>query len=214
LFAAILLKRQGHNVRVLERVTSSARSGLAAGIGLGGWVKRFFDENDQLKEIPLGVPNDFLNVLDMDLNTKRQMPLNYRMTTWDATYYRLRANFDGFKSSYCPNPPAMDPDGGESYFETGRNVLRVEEGERNLLRVLAEDVETKEQLAYEVDAVIAADGANSTIRWQLQPDLRRQEPGYVLWRGTVPNRELSQEILDKLDGRTTQCPMKHSYTIM
>ena len=199
---------------MLERATSSARSGLAAGIGLAAWVKRFFDDNDRLKEIPFGVLNDFLNVLDKDMNTKQQIPLSYRMTTWDATYYRLRANFDGFESSYCRQPPAMDRSGGQGVYETGRSVLRVEEGDDGLLSVLVEDVTTGEQHKYEADAVVAADGANSTIRKQFHPYIRREEPGYVLWRGTVPTRGLSKEILDKLDGKSTLFPMPYSYTIM
>jgi 2-polyprenyl-6-methoxyphenol hydroxylase-like FAD-dependent oxidoreductase len=108
----------------------------------------------------------------------------------------------------------MDPREGQGVYETGRSVLRVEEGDDNLLRVLVEDVTTSDQHKYEADAVIAADGANSTVRKQLHPNIRREEPGYVLWRGTVPTKGLSKEILDKLDGKTTMCPMPYSYTIM
>ena len=39
LFAGILLKRQGHNIRILESASSSAREGLAAGVGLAAHVK-------------------------------------------------------------------------------------------------------------------------------------------------------------------------------
>lgn len=214
LFINILLKRQGHNVRVLERATSSARSGLAAGIGLANWVKRFFDENDRLKDVPLGVPNENVNVIDTDMNVKQLIPINYRMTSWEATYYRLRANNDGLKSAYVPQPPSNSPDEGEGIYKTGERVLRVEEGDSDKLSVYAINVETGREDKYEADVVIAADGANSTIRNQLHPTLPREYPGYVLWRGTVPTKSLSQETLNKLDGRTTLYPMRYSYTIM
>ena len=177
-------------------------------------MKRFFDENDRLLDVPLGVPNEELNVLDVDLKTIKQIPLGYRMTTWDATYYRLRANLDGMLSGYCPSPPTMDPNEGEGICETGINVLRVEEGENGLIRLQTENVSTKSQQNYDADVVIGADGANSTLRWQLQPNLKRQEPGYLLWRGTIPTKDLSKDALDIFDGRTTQCPMKQSYTIV
>lgn len=108
----------------------------------------------------------------------------------------------------------MERGEGEGVTETGRNVLRAEEGENGLMRVVAEDVVTKQQQTYDADVVIGADGANSTLRRQLHPDLQRQEPGYVLWRGTIPTSQLSKEALDRFDKRTTQCPMEHSYTIV
>ena len=211
---AVLLKRQGHNVRILERATSSARYGLAAGIGLAAWVKQFFDENDRLQDTPFGIPNEFLNILDLNMNTISNMRINLRMTSWDAAYYRLRANFDGLESTHCPHPPSMDLSDGQGVYETGTSVLRVEEGDNDLLRVIVEDVTTNEQHKYEADAVIAADGTNSTVRKQFYPNLGREKPGYVLWRGTVLAKGLSKDVLDTFDEKTTMCLLQYSYTIM
>ena len=139
----------------------------------------------------------------------------FRMTTWDATYYRLRANFDGMESSYCPHPRALEEGEGEGVYETGRRVLRVDElPEGAGVKLLTEDVESGDQHTFEADVVIAADGANSSIRPQLNPDLRREESGYVLWRGTVPTKDLSEEILFKLEGNTSLCQMPYSYTVI
>lgn len=211
--SGILLKRQGHNVRILEQAVSSEREGVAAGVGLGGHVKRFFDENDRLKDISIGTPNDFMEVLDSEMNVIKKFPVYLNMTTWDATYYRLRANFDSFKSDYCLEPPPLDPNEGQGRFDTGSRVLRVE-GVAGDLTVLFEDVNTQEQHKITADFVIAADGANSTIRRQLHPDLRREEPGYVIWRGTVPTKELPKDVLDKIADRTILYPMRYSYAIM
>lgn len=46
------------------------------------------------------------------------------------------------------------------------------------------------------DMVIAADGGSSTIRKLLQPDVQRTYAGYVAWRGTVPELELSPAARD------------------
>lgn len=82
------------------------------------------------------------------------------------------------------------------------------------IEVLAEDVKTSTSKTYKPDIVIAADGCNSSIRRMLVPGLEREEQGYVLWRGTVPVRDLSQKLLDKIDGRTTLYQMPYSYSIM
>ena len=216
LFAGILLKRQGHNVRILESASSSEREGLAAGIGLAAHVKRFFDEHDRLKDIPFGTPNDFMQIRDEDMNVTMEIPMYFRMTTWDATYYRLRANFDALKSAYCPEPPAQDSEVGEGVFETGQSVWDVVDlGEDpSGLTILTEDKGTNEYRRYKADVVVAADGANSRMRRQVEPKLQREEPGYVIWRVTVPTKDLSRNLLDKIEGKTTLYPMRHSYAIM
>jgi 2-polyprenyl-6-methoxyphenol hydroxylase-like FAD-dependent oxidoreductase len=45
----------------------------------------------------------------------------------------------------------------------------------------------------EADLIIAADGGSSTIRRLLKPDVERKYVGYVAWRGTVPETQLSDE---------------------
>ena len=189
---------------------------MAAGVGLAAYVKQFFDENDKLKDIPFGTPHDFMHVRNPDMSVKAKFPMYLRMTTWDATYYRLRANYDGLVSEYCSEPPDLSAVEARGVYETGVRVVRVDD-EKNAegkLKVLAESVETGEQKRYEADVVIAADGSNSTIRRQLYPELKREEPGYVLWRGTVPTADLSKELLDEIEGNTTLYPMPYSYCIM
>ena len=213
LFAAILLRRQGHNIHILESAVSSEREGLAAGIGLGAEVKRFFDENDRLKDVPMGTPSEFLEMKDWNMNVQMRLPISQRMTTWDAMYYRLRANFDAYKSPHCPEPPPLEEGEGDGLFDTGKRVLKIE-GISGGVKVHAEDVETGEGKTYEADIVIAADGANSSIRRQLQPNLKRSEPGYVLWRGTVPIKNLSPTLVAKLEAHATLYQMRYSYAIL
>lgn len=200
-------------MHILESAVSSEREGLAAGIGLAAHVKKFFDENDRLKDVPFGTPNDFMEITDCHMNVKTKIPVYMRMTTWDATYYRLRANFDAYRSPYCAEPPQLEASEGEGVFEAGRRALGVEHSAEGL-EILTENVENNNQKTYNADIVIAADGANSSIRRQFQPDLEREEPGYGLWRGTVPRNDLSKKLLDRIEGHTTLYPMQHSYSIM
>ena len=41
------------------------------------------------------------------------------------------------------------------------------------------------------DMVVAADGPSSTIRRLLEPEVERKYVGYVAWRGTCPETQLS-----------------------
>ena len=206
LFTGILLKKQGHNVRILESATSSQREGMAAGIGLSAQVQRFFEENDQLKDISLGTPSKFMNIMDEHAESKQKIPIVYESTSWDAIYYRLRANFDGYKSLYCPNPPEMQTSGRVISFETGIRATHVEEV-GGKLKVAAQDVNSGETRTYNADYVVAADGASSTVRRQLLPNLQRSEQDYVIWRGVIPTSELHQELLDKIESNTTIYPI-------
>ncbi|KAF2168185.1 hypothetical protein M409DRAFT_21629 [Zasmidium cellare ATCC 36951] len=215
LMSGILLKRKGHNVRILEVAVSSEREALAAGIGLQRDVKSFFEVEDVLRPKPLGVVNPGFRVLDEKMDVKYQLPVSLNLTSWDAVYYRLRANFDGYSNLYNPElpPHARDAKEGSVEFITGKKALKVEDV-KGRMTVFAEDVRTKDKTEYTGDLVIAADGTNSTIRRQLMPRLQREEPGYVIWRGTIPTKNLSQDILDKIENKPLVCPYKHNYLVI
>ncbi|KAK5712004.1 hypothetical protein LTR17_018143 [Elasticomyces elasticus] len=214
LMAGILLKRQGHHVHILEQAISSEREGQAAGIGLSGAAKTFFDEHDRLAHIPMSVEIRSLAFLDpKTMKVARQFPYKGGLTSWEFCYARLRANFDGMKSAYCPEPPDLSADTGTGVFESGKRVVDVaSRGEK--LVVTAEGVESGITYTYTADIVVVADGANSQMRKQMQPFVRRETPGYVLWRGVVPTSSLSQECVDLIGDKTVSYPMRYSYTII
>lgn len=218
LIAGILLKRKGHHVTILEQAVSNEREGTAAGIGLAGNVKRFFDENDLLKDVPFGAPAGVIKFLSLEkLEVTRKVPYNAAMTTWDATYYRLRANFDAMQSRCCEKPPVLE-DEGEGIVETGKRVVDVKassSGTRKVILSVEDRHGSGTNITYTADVVIAADGGNSTLRRQLQPNITRELPGYLLWRGTVPTNVLPRSLLDKIEGDTIVHPMKgYTYAII
>lgn len=186
---------------------------MAAGIGLSAQVQRFFEENDQLKSIPIGTPSKFMNIMDEHTESKQTIPIGYESTSWDAIYYRLRANFDGYKSLYCPDPPKLPDSGSVISFDTGIKATRVEEDGESL-KVTAQDVNSGETRTYTADYVVAADGASSTVRSQLFPDLKRSEQDYMIWRGVVPTSELHKELLDKVESNTTIYPIPSASAYM
>ncbi|KAK4504892.1 hypothetical protein PRZ48_002855 [Zasmidium cellare] len=214
LMSGVLLKRKGHNVRILEVADSSEREALAAGIGLQRDVKEFFEKEDVLRPKPLGVLNPGFTVLDEKLDAVKQLPVVLNLTSWDAVYYRLRANFDGYTNAYNPEqPPVSNAKDGTAEFLTGKKAKKVADV-NGKMTVFAEDLATGSIEEYTGDIVLAADGTNSMIRGQLMPHLQREEPGYVIWRGTIPTKQLSQETLDKIEMKPIICPYKYTYLVI
>ena len=112
------------------------------------------------------------------------------MTSWDLLYHLLRANFDGVRSEYCEVPPAAEPGDGTGRYEYGHMVRGVRDGEDGKVEVEVEDRDGH-TTSQAVDLLIGADGASSTLRTILLPDVRREYAGYVAWRGTVPEADVS-----------------------
>lgn len=52
------------------------------------------------------------------------------------------------------------------------------------------------------DLIIAADGARSTIRRLISPDLPNHYAGYLAWRGVVAEEDVSEQAR-KIFGRST-----------
>lgn len=138
------------------------------------------------------------------------------MTSWGFIYHRLRANFDGLASEFCENPPKVKEEGnGEVIFDTGKVVTGVElAGEK--VKVVYDDVsgEKKTDLSVLADFVIIANGANSSLRGKLFPALTRDYAGYVAFRGTVPESEVSEETKKVFDPRLTYYSYKNGYILL
>lgn len=111
-------------------------------------------------------------------------------------YHVLRAHFDGFRSSVCPqSPPPVREEDGNVVFDTGKRVVGVMLRDHCKSIVVYDDLATGERKDQEADVFIVADGANSTLRRDSLSPAARPYSGYVAWRGTVPESEVSDEIL-------------------
>lgn len=116
------------------------------------------------------------------------------MTSWDLLYNLLRANFDGEGGGYCGVPASQEGD-GEARYETGHTVLKVTEVESETVEVRYRGEDGKEDTV-RANLVIAADGPSSTIRNLFDPIVQRKYAGYVAWRGTVIETEISEAARD------------------
>ena len=197
LMHGIMVKRLGHKVRILERSVSSDRSGLAAGMSMGPKGREFLETYDSVKQ-PYSIPCPGPVILDGKMNVKRRVNNPFGLTSWDTLYYRLRANFDGLRSEYCPNPPLLPETEGEATFEQGKQVTDVTlSGQQVTLGF--DNLLDGSSGTCQADLVIAADGSFSSVRQRFAPVVNRRYAGYVAWRGTVPEEVVSQETREAMD---------------
>ena len=111
------------------------------------------------------------------------------MTSWDLLYYLLRSDFDGLRSDYC-NTPQPQMGEGEGKYEYGCLVKDVKDaGDQVEVRYEKKEGQSETVSA---DLVIGADGPSSALRKLLLPQVTREYAGYVAWRGTIPELEVSQ----------------------
>lgn len=122
------------------------------------------------------------------------------MTSWDLTYYLLRANYDGVLSPYCEVPDPA-PDHGMAVHIHDRNVTDIKEEPNESggsgVRVFWKSSQGDEGSIL-ADIVVGADGPSSTIRKLVetklaQPNAERKYAGYCALRGTLQEDEATEE---------------------
>jgi 2-polyprenyl-6-methoxyphenol hydroxylase-like FAD-dependent oxidoreductase len=208
----IVLKNLGHNVRILERNSLSTQKSLGAGIAAFEDVHKLIDKYDVTK-IPYTVQSKGVQFLAPDNKIKSTWNVQLKMTSWNLLYYMMRANYDGMVSALCPEVPSTSTLPGKAVYEHGRTVTGVEKVDGSLT-VHFQDAKTGQEESAEADLVIAADGTTSKLRQLLEPELQRKYAGYVAWRGTAPEQEISQATRDTFACKTTFFVMKKSYIVL
>ena len=170
-----------------------------AGIVAGGDTIEFFNKYDRSGK-QVAVPSYKRIYLNQKGEIIHEEINRQNMTSWDLTYYLLRANYDRVESSYLEDGklPEVRPSDGKVTYRYGCTVTNiVDEGSHvrvDFKRKLEDDSEVEDSLRTKL--LVAADGPSSTIRAILEPEIDRQYAGYVVIRGTVPETEGSQDALD------------------
>ena len=207
----IMLKRLGHNLHILDQSPSSERGDSGAGITLGPEAQEFYSRYD-LTQQPYSLPNPGVQFLNAKSEVRYFMKRPMEMSSWNLLYHRLRANFDGHKSDLCPNPPGNLKGDGEAIFEFGKKVTNVTY-DGGTVTVHYKDLIAGENRTLQADLVIVADGASSSIRPVLLPDVHRSYSGYIAWRGYVDESKLSKETMDVLEPSFSSCPSNDGYIL-
>ncbi|PQE29278.1 Monooxygenase FAD-binding protein [Rutstroemia sp. NJR-2017a BBW] len=212
LFHGIVIRRLGHRVQILERNPQSMQASQGAGIAAMEHVIEFLDKHDQ-RGVLYSVASRGVQFLDRSDKVKSTWNISIKMTTWKILYCLMRANFDGFVSEICPNPPKIDTEQESVSYVHGKEVTDVEYQDR-LVTVRYRDIGTDLYSTVDADLVLACDGASSTIRQKLQPDLQQKYVGYVAWRGTSPETEILEETKAVFACKTSFFTQKHGYIVL
>ena len=208
----IMIKRLGHNVRILEQHMSTHREGQAAGISTGAQMQQFLAKYDLIKE-PCAVSAEGLQVMDSEFHLKYARKIPFRSTTWKFLYYRLRANFDGLSSEYVEAPPDRLEGDGNASFEHGKKVVSLSDMD-SLCSVDFENLINGKQETIKAHLVIGADGSYSSVRMLMLPDSQPVYAGYLTWRATVPESDVSEDTRQAFEHQTTLYTMNRSYNIV
>ena len=138
------------------------------------------------------------------------LPIN--LTSWNVLYYRLRANFDGLESAFCPNPPKPKANEGRTLYDLGKRCNNVTYSDQ-LVTLEYDDLINGGGGSVHADLVIAADGSKSVVRRCLVPNPPHVYSGYVAWRGTVAEQDVSEETRKIFDKRFNAFLMKRGYIV-
>ncbi|KAF1942945.1 FAD/NAD(P)-binding domain-containing protein [Clathrospora elynae] len=204
LLTGVALKRlrKDLNIRIFERNPTPLLQDQGAGVVAGQDVQKFFKTHDRT-QTPLTIPSHQRLYLDKSGNKIDRENTEQQMTSWDLLYHLLRSNYDGTETEYVNVPKTEEGEGITSY-EYGCTITGIEAPKTSSSSELnfSEPVKVTTQhhsgetSTTEADLVIAADGPSSKIRAEYFPDVKREYVGYVAWRGTVPETQVSQVATD------------------
>jgi 2,6-dihydroxypyridine 3-monooxygenase len=175
LTAAHVLSDAGCDVHVLER-SPVPLTGRGAGIVLHPATVRWWRERDVRPLHELSAAMRRLRYLDSGGAVAHEQPCRYRVSSFDALYRDLSARFDARR------------------HRLGCEVLGFEIDPGGVTVALADGTSERG------DLLVCADGIGSRARQTLVPDAQPRYAGYVAWRGTVVEHDLSPAASDVLLG--------------
>jgi 2,6-dihydroxypyridine 3-monooxygenase len=164
--AALWLQDIGWDVEVLER-SASPLEGRGAGIVLHPATARYLVDHAVADLTQISAPVDWLRYLGADATVLSQTACRFRFTSWTTLYRFLLGCVD--RSRYLMGTAVCGVE-----VESGTATVTTASGDR-----------------IRADLVVAADGVSSTVRSHLLPEVSPRYAGYVGWRGTVGEEQLS-----------------------
>ncbi|MDH3261302.1 MAG: FAD binding domain-containing protein [Acidimicrobiia bacterium] len=165
LTAALLLRDLGCEVDVFER-SSEALQSRGAGIVVLPMTERYFVQQSRTGE-RVSLTLTYWSYVDAEGNLLSADPDSFRFSSWNTVYRGLLDCLDPDRYHLNEEMVGFDrnADGVTVRMASGREI--------------------------EADLLVCADGTSSTARRLLLPDIQPVYAGYVAWRGTVPERQLS-----------------------
>lgn len=186
--AALYLRDAGCDVDVYER-SRTPLQGKGAGIVLHPATARYFTDNDTLDLDEISISSHWLRYMGRDGSTIDEQPCDYRFISYTTLYRGLLNCFD------------------EDRYHLGEEVIGFEQDSD---RVTVHLTSGRDEYC---DLLVCADGIQSTGRRLMLPDATPEYAGYVAWRGTVEETELSSETFDALHEAITYYLMPNGHLL-
>jgi 2,6-dihydroxypyridine 3-monooxygenase len=166
LTAALVLRDAGCDVRVFER-SPAALTARGAGIAALDTTLAYLVRRGGLPTRELCSATEWIRFLNRDGSVRHEQRHRYLFSSWNTIYRSLLEFFDA-----------------ERYM-LGAEVADFRQDGDTVVVTLASGSRA------EADLLVFADGVGSLGRARLAPSSVRSYSGYVAWRGTVPERDLS-----------------------
>ncbi len=186
--AALWLADLGIDVDVYER-SGKALEARGAGIGMLEATSRYLvGHGVDLESVSVGT--EFIRYLGHDGSVCHEETHRYLFSSWNTVYRQLAARFPAER------------------YHLGVEVTDLAAGSDRV------DVHLADDTSRQADLVVCADGIGSTFRSRLQPGAAEEYAGYVAWRGTVPEAELSPATRDRLGDAITYHVYANSHLLV
>lgn len=189
LTAALVLRDIGCDVRVLER-SSTALQARGAGIAALDVTLEYLVRRGGFQPSAVCSSTGWIRFLDTDGTVRYEKKHRYLFSSWNTIYRALLGLFDADRYTLGAEVTGFSQHGGTVTASLGTGEL------------------------IEADLLVCADGVGSAARARLLPGVRPAYAGYVAWRGTVPERELSPGARTVLGDAITYQVLPHSHVLV
>ena len=170
LTAALVLRDAGCDVRVYER-SPAALQARGAGIAALDTTLDYLLTRGGFQATDVCSSTGWIRFLNRDGSVQHEQPHRYRFSSWNTIYRSLLSLLDADR------------------YELGTEVTGFAERAGTVTVTLSGNSRASRRAG--ADLLVCADGVGSPARARLLPAVRQSYAGYVAWRGTVPERDLS-----------------------